>query len=70
MMKTLKNIEIKINQLSPGLIKELDNYLDYLIDKKGVRRPKKLKQDWAGALKDTNMKSVELQKKALDWRQI
>ena len=69
-MRTIKNIESKINQLSPGLIRELDNYLDYLIDKKGVGKPKKLKQDWAGALKDIKLKSVELQKKALDWRQM
>ena len=67
-MKTIRDIESKINQLSPGLIRELDNYLNYLIDKRGVRRPKKLKQDWAGALKDVNIKSIELQKKALDWR--
>jgi len=68
-MRALKNIETKINQLTPGLIEELDHYLDYLINKRIVRNPKKLKQDWAGGLKDIKMTSIELQKLALDWRQ-
>ena len=68
-MKALRSIESKINKLSPGLIEELEHYLDYLINKKDIRKPKKLKQDWAGGLKDINIPSLELQKKALDWRQ-
>jgi len=68
-MRAIKNIETKINQLSPGLIGELDHYLDYLINKRAVRIPKKLKQDWAGGLKDIKLTSIELQKLALDWRQ-
>lgn len=68
-MKAIKNIESKINQLTPSLIGELDRYLDYLINKRIVRKSKRLKQDWAGGLKDINMTSIELQKKALDWRQ-
>ncbi len=68
-MKALKNIESKISQLSPGLIEELDHYLDYLINKSEVQKPGKLKQDWAGGLKDIQMPSIDLQKKALDWRQ-
>lgn len=68
-MRAIKNIESKINQLSPGLMDELDHYLDYLINKKVVRSPKKLKQDWAGGLNDIKMTSIELQKLALDWRQ-
>lgn len=68
-MKVIKNIETKINQLTPGMIGELDHYLDYLINKRIGRKPKKLKQDWAGGLKDIKMTSIELQKLALDWRQ-
>jgi len=68
-MRAIKNIESKINQLSPGLIEELDHYLDYLINKRVVRKPEKLKQDWAGGLKDIKLTSIELQKLALDWRQ-
>jgi hypothetical protein len=67
-MRAIKNIETKINQLTPAMIGELDHYLDYLINKKMVRKPKKLKQDWAGGLSDIKMTSIELQKSALDWR--
>lgn len=69
-MKAIKNIETKISQLSPGLMDELDHYLDYLINKKVTHRPKKLRQDWTGELKDIKMSSIELQKKALEWRQL
>jgi len=68
-MRAIKNIETKINRLSPGLIGELDHYLDYLINKKVVRKSKKLKQDWAGGLNDIQMSAIALQKKALEWRQ-
>ena len=68
-MKAIKSIEKKINQLTPGLIDELDHYLDYLINKRVARKKRKLTQDWAGGLKDQNISSIDLQKKALDWRQ-
>lgn len=41
---------------------ELDRYLDYLISKKTRHNPQKLRQDWAGGLKDIKMSSIELQK--------
>lgn len=68
-MRAIKNIESKISRLSPGLIGELDHYLDYLINKKVVHKSKKLRQDWAGGLKDIQMSAIDLQKKALEWRQ-
>jgi hypothetical protein len=68
-MKVIKEIEAKISKLSPALIGELDRYLDYLINKRVIHSPKKLKQDWAGGLKDINIPAVKLQKKALEWRQ-
>jgi hypothetical protein len=68
-MRAIQNIEAKISQLSQGLIGELDHYLDYLINKRVVHRPKKLKQDWAGGLKEIKMSAIDLQKIALDWRQ-
>lgn len=68
-MRTIKNIETKINQLTPDLIIELDNYLDYLINKRTTKESRKLKQDWAGGLKEEKYNSLDLQKKALDWRQ-
>jgi len=68
-MRAIQDIETKISQLTPGLIGELDHFLDYLINKRVVQSPRKLKQDWAGGLKDITMSSLELQKKALDWSQ-
>lgn len=68
-MKAIKKIETKINQLSPDLINELDHYLDYLINKKTTQKSRKLTQNWAGGLKEENYNSIDLQKKALDWRQ-
>lgn len=67
-MRALKNIESKISKLPPESIGELEHYLDYLINKKVVRKPNKLRQDWAGGLKDIKIPAIELQKKALDWR--
>ncbi|HEX7583370.1 MAG TPA: DUF2281 domain-containing protein [Prolixibacteraceae bacterium] len=68
-MRAIKKIETKISQLSPELIGELDHYLDYLINKKVILKSRKLRQDWAEGLKDTKMSAIELQKKALEWRQ-
>lgn len=69
-MKAIKKIEYKIHKLSPELIEELEHYLDYLLKKQKVRKSGELKQDWAGGLKDVNFNSVELQKKALEWRRM
>jgi hypothetical protein len=40
-----------------------------MINKKDSKKQKKLKQDWADGLKDVKMSAIELQKKALEWRQ-
>lgn len=67
-MRAFESLETKIKQLTPELVDELDNYLNYLLDKKKVDKKGKLTQNWAGGLKDVDYSSVELQKKALDWR--
>lgn len=63
-MRAIKDIESKISQLSPALIDELDHYLDYLISKNDTLGTKKLKQEWAGGLKDIRMSALDLQKKS------
>lgn len=68
-MKAIKSIESKINQLSPELIEELDQYLDYLLNKRTAKSSGELTQNWAGGLKGESYNSIDLQKKALDWRQ-
>ncbi len=62
-MNVINNIEAKISKLSPNMVAELDRYLDYLLNNRNVNKPRKLKLDWAGGLKEINMTAVELQKK-------
>ena len=64
--KTLREL---IEELPPELEKDVRQYVEFLLEKKGKRHGKKLKQNWAGALKEYRSKytSLELQKKALEW---
>ncbi len=63
-------IEQKIKELPPELQHEVEDFIEFLIEKRKVKRGKKLRQDWAGALRDfrDQYTSLELQKKSLDWR--
>lgn len=63
-------IEQKIKMLSPELQHEVEDFIEFLIARKKVKSGKKLRQDWAGALRDfrDQYPSLELQKKSLDWR--
>ena len=67
-MSVLESIENKVNKLTPNSTEELNQFLDYLLAKQSDRPSKKLKQDWAGGLKNVQMSSSKLQKKSLDWR--
>ena len=65
-------IEEMVRNLPPDLQKEVEDFIQFLLNKQKKRKPaKKLRQDWAGALKDYRDKytSLELQKKALEWRE-
>jgi hypothetical protein len=69
----MKNISIiidKIQKLPPSMMGEVENFIDFLLNKKQKNKKRILRQDWAGSLKDISTKytSVELQKKALEWR--
>lgn len=69
-MGNLKTIENKIQNLPPDLIDDLNDYINFLLSKSKHKKKRKLKQDWAGSLGDisNNYSSIELQKKALEWR--
>jgi dTDP-glucose pyrophosphorylase len=69
-MENLKIIVEKIQKLPPSLRGEVENYIDFLLNKKQKNKKRILRQDWAGSLKDISNEytSVELQKKALEWR--
>lgn len=59
-----------IKELPPELQKEVKDFVEFLKEKKVRKYGRKLSQDWAGALRDYRDKytSLELQKKALEWR--
>jgi hypothetical protein len=63
-------IEEKIKQLPPELHRDVEDYIDFLLQKTQKMRGRKLKLDWIGGLKEYRDKytSLELQKKALEWR--
>jgi len=66
-MPTLKEL---LEQLPPELEDEVRDFIEFLLEKKAEKRGRKLHQDWAGALRDyrDQYTSLELQKKALEWR--
>jgi hypothetical protein len=63
-------IEEKIKQLPPELHRDVEDYIDFLLQKTQKMRRRKLRLDWIGGLKEYRDKytSLELQKKALEWR--
>jgi hypothetical protein len=60
----------RIDQLLPEDQREVQNLVESLLKKRNKKTGRKLKQDWAGALKEyrDQYTSLELQKKALEWR--
>jgi mRNA-degrading endonuclease RelE of RelBE toxin-antitoxin system len=66
----MENIEEMVKKLPPELRQEVEDFVNFLIEKKSRKHGRKLRQDWGGALKDyrDEYTSLELQKKALEWR--
>ncbi len=66
----MPTLEELIEQLPPDLQEEVKDFVEFLLEKRTVKKGRKLHQDWAGALKDyrDQYTSLELQKKALEWR--
>jgi len=64
-------IEEMVRNLPPELQNEVEDFIQFLLNKQKRKLAKKLRQDWAGALKDYRDKytSLELQKKVLEWRE-
>ena len=65
-----KSLEKKINQLPPEVLPELEEFVGVLLARNAAKQPTKLRQNWAGALRDyrDQYTSLELQEKALQWR--
>ena len=60
----------RIKELPPELRQELEEFAEFLLEKRAKRPKGKPKFDWAGALKDLRERypSVELQHKISKWR--
>jgi hypothetical protein len=65
-------IEEKFKTLSPELQQEVERFIDQLLGNHPNKIAPPLKQDWAGVLKSQkhHFTSLELQKKALEWRSL
>ena len=63
-------IEELIRKISPELQREVRDFVLFLLQKQEKKAGGKLRQDWAGSLRDLRgtYTSLELQKKALEWR--
>lgn len=66
----MKILEEMIKKLPPELQQEVEDFIRFLMEKRVKKYGRPLRQDWAGALKDYRDRytSIELQKKALEWR--
>jgi hypothetical protein len=66
----MKSLEEMIKELPPELRQEVEGYVRSLIAKRSKKTGVKLRQDWAGGLREFREQytALELQKKALEWR--
>lgn len=66
----MKTIEELVKELPQELQQEVRDFMELLLKKRARKTGKRLRQDWAGALREYRAQytSLELQKKALEWR--
>ena len=66
----MQSIDDLIKELPTELQQEVFDFVEFLLEKRARKQGRKLRQDWAGALKDYREQytSLELQEKALEWR--
>ncbi|MFH1633929.1 MAG: DUF2281 domain-containing protein [Chloroflexota bacterium] len=65
-----QRITTLVSQMPPDLQQEVEDFVQLLFKRRVQKPGKTLRQDWAGALKDYREQytSLELQRKALEWR--
>ncbi|MEO6050157.1 MAG: DUF2281 domain-containing protein [Pyrinomonadaceae bacterium] len=70
MSTQLKTLDDLVKELTPHSQAEVRDFAEFLLAKRKRKPAGKLRQNWGGALSDLREKytSLELQKKALDWR--
>jgi hypothetical protein len=64
------SLEELIKRIPPECRREVRDFVLFLLEKRTKKTGAKLRQDWAGSLRDFRGQytSLELQKKALEWR--
>ncbi len=67
---TARPLSELVEELPPAEQQEVRDFVEFLISRHSREQGKKLRQDWAGALRDYRgeYSALELQKKALEWR--
>jgi hypothetical protein len=67
----MTEIEQIIKNIPAELVPEVKRYLLSLLERQPRTSGRRLRQDWAGALRDYRDRytSLELEKKALEWRE-
>jgi hypothetical protein len=70
MSAAARPLEEVVRELPPELRDEVRDFAEFLLTKRSLRSGKTLRQDWAGALRDHREQytSLELQRRALEWR--
>jgi mRNA-degrading endonuclease RelE of RelBE toxin-antitoxin system len=66
----MKDLEERIKELPAELQREVEDFVEFLLERRARKCGSKLRQDWAGALREyrDQYTSLELQKRALEWR--
>ena len=66
----MKSLDELVKELPPDLQQEVRDFATFLFETKVRPKQSKLRMSWAGALSEfrDQFTSLELQKKALEWR--
>jgi hypothetical protein len=66
----MEPVEVKLKRLPQYLKKEVEDFVDFLLEKRTKKNSKKPTLNWIGGLKEfkDQYTSLELQKKANEWR--
>ena len=67
---SIKPLDQLVRELPPDVQVEVRDFVEQIIAKRQRVAGRKLRQDWAGGLRDyrDQYTTLELQRKALDWR--
>jgi Uncharacterized conserved small protein len=65
----VKTLEEMIRELPPELRQEVEDFIEFLLQKRAKRSLEPLRLEWKGALQDVraHFTAVELQHKAQEW---